>query len=35
MLTPKKFYEPKAIGAEKILAERLRELQEIKNKRKV
>ncbi|MDR0740265.1 MAG: replication-associated recombination protein A [Puniceicoccales bacterium] len=30
MLTPKKFYEPKAIGAEKVLAERLREWQDLK-----
>jgi hypothetical protein len=34
MLTSKKFYEPKAIGAEKVLAERLREWQDLKEKQK-
>jgi putative ATPase len=33
MLTPKKFYEPKSIGAEKVLAERLREWQALKENR--
>jgi hypothetical protein len=33
MLTPKKFYEPKLMGAEKALAERHCELQNIKEKR--
>jgi hypothetical protein len=34
MLTPKKFYESKSIGAEKVLAERLKELQNLKAKQK-
>jgi putative ATPase len=33
MLTPKKFYEPKAIGAEKVLAEHYRELQGLRKNR--
>jgi putative ATPase len=34
MLTPKKFYESKLIGAEKVLAERLRDWQNLKAKPK-
>jgi hypothetical protein len=30
MLTPKKFYEPKFMGAEKALAERYYQLQNLK-----
>ncbi len=33
MLTPKSFYEPKAIGAEKALAEHFHDLQELRAKR--
>jgi hypothetical protein len=34
MLTPKKFYEAKEIGAEKILAEHFRELQNLRANQK-